>query len=674
MKDSNIHVIELSAYTRPEITESKQRDWIHFGNDNNFPKYLIDRYINSPTNSTVINSIAAQVYGHGLDAFDKAQKPDEYAAMTSLFQKKDLKQLILDVKILGMGALQISYKGKKVDQVTHFPMETLRPEKCNDKGEIEAWYYHPNWSEAKRNDKPTRIPVFGSGSPNEIYVIKKYCTSMTYMSLPDNMGSMAYCELEENISDYLLNTVNNSFSASKLINFPNGLPSRDKMMEIKQDVVRKLTSQHGDKIIVSFSESKDQAPEVIDLPIADAAQTYEWLSEECSRKIMIGHRVTSPLLLGLRDGNSSLGSNADEIINASRLFTNVTIKPYQDQIVDCLDEIMAVNGLSLDMYFKTLEPLEFREADNSVITQEQEESDESIDGTVPVAEVAPVDEELQDKVASYNGAQIASALSILENIKAGIITEDQAIVFLVQMLQFDIEVARAMFSGDGSNELSVALSKKKESTDPEIKKDERPFLSDENGVELFSLIDELGEDEDLEHYEIIDMDSSEDEPEDFDVEAYLNGIKLTANQDSSQDNNLYKVRYKYVKATRKQGESSRPFCKKMMSSRKVYRKEDITMMSFKGINKEFGHKGKNYSIWLHGGGINCHHAFNRVIYKKRLKADGSPWGGSALDGTNYMNVNQAVREGFKLPKNDPRVAKASIDRSDRGMHPNNPNR
>lgn len=659
MKDSNIHVIELSAYTRPEITESKQRDWIHFGDDNNFPKYLIDRYINSPTNHTIINSIAAQVYGKGLDAFDKSQKPDEYAAMINMFKKKDLKRLILDLKILGMGALQVTYKGKQVDQVTHFPMETLRPEKCNDKGEIEAWFYHPDWEKAKRNDKPLRIPVFGSGASNEIFILGRYISSMKYLSLPDWMGSAAYCELEENIADYLLNTVNNSFSASKMINFPNGTPSRDKMVEIKNDVVRKLTSQHGDKIIVSFSENKETAPEVIDLPIQDAAQTYEYLSEECSRKIMIGHRVTSPLLIGLRDGNSGLGSNADEIINSSRLFTNVTIRPYQEQITTALDEIMAVNGLSLDMYFKTLEPLEFREADN-VITQEQEDSETNID--TPVAEVSSGDD-LQDKAASYNGAQIASALSILQNVKEGILNEDQAIVFLVQMLQFDIEVARSMFQGNAVEELSLAVAKKK---------DERPHLSDEDGLSLFEQLHEFGEDIDSNEYEMIGAETTQDEPEDFDVEAYLNGMNFSANQDSAQDGERYKVRYRYVSGTNRstKGGSSREFCKSMLKLDKLYRKEDISQMSFKGINKSHGHKGRAYSLFRFAGGVNCSHIFQRVIFRKRFKKDGTLWGGDALAGTNYVNVNQAVREGFKLPKNPKEVAQANSTRADKGHHPN----
>ena len=375
---NNIHVIELSEYTRPEVKEDKNKDWVAIGDNNDFFTYLIDRYLNSPTNGTIINSIASQVYGKGLHAYGAHKTPDEFAKMKSLFKKHDLKNTILDLKILGMAALQVTYKGKRITKVSHFPMQTLRPEKMNEKGQIEAWYYHSNWAKAKRNDKPERIPVFGSGSSNEIYIIKKYVTGMDYCCLPDYFPSISYCELEEQVSSYLLNTVSNSFSSSKIVSFNNGTPDRQTQLEIKNKVVNQLTGVYGDKVIVSFNNSKEQAPEVIDLPVDNAAEQYSYLSEECTRKIMIGHRVTSPLLLGLRDGNSSLGSNADEIVNASRLFNNITIRPLQDQITDALDDILAVNGITLDLYFKTLEPLEFKEA-NNVITQEQEEKADEVE-------------------------------------------------------------------------------------------------------------------------------------------------------------------------------------------------------------------------------------------------------------------------------------------------------
>ena len=85
---SNIHVIELNEYTRPEVHEQKNRDWVSIGDNNNFFGYLIDRYLNSPTNGTIINSITSQVYGKGLNAYDASKMPDEFAQMKSLFKKQ----------------------------------------------------------------------------------------------------------------------------------------------------------------------------------------------------------------------------------------------------------------------------------------------------------------------------------------------------------------------------------------------------------------------------------------------------------------------------------------------------------------------------------------------------------------------------------------------------------
>ena len=368
--ENNLEIIELSQYIKPKITEDKNDNWVSIGENNDFFKYLIDLYTDSPTNHSIINGITAQIYGKGLNCYEKETKPDEHAALLALFSKKDLKKAILDLKIMGMAALQVSYAGKKVKKVGHFPMQCLRPEKINPKsdGKIKAWYYAPDWSKIKNTDKPLKIPVFGSGAKNEIYIIQKYTPGKSYISYPEHFGSAAYCELESNISDYLLNTVNNSFSSSKMISFNGGIPDREKMIDIKNEVINKLTGQYGEKLLVSFNQSKETAPEIIDLPVQDAAATYQYLSEECSRKIMIGHRVTSPLLIGLRDGNSGLGSNADEIVNSSRLFENVTIKPYRDIMTDAIEEILAANKISLEVYFETLEPLEFR--DNTLVTEE----------------------------------------------------------------------------------------------------------------------------------------------------------------------------------------------------------------------------------------------------------------------------------------------------------------
>lgn len=207
--------------------------------------------------------------------------------------------------------------------------------------------------------------------------------------------------------------------------------------------------------------------------------------------------------------------------------------------------------------------------------------------------------------------------------------------------------------------------------------DEIPALGADEADAIEKFLAEVGENEEdlLEGFEFIDSEIvGDDEPEDFDAEAYLNSREdFAAQDDSTQDNKRFKVRYAYVKGTRKQSKSgSRDFCSRLISQGKVYRKEDIGMMSARGVNKKFGHKGRNYSIFKYKGGPNCHHRWERRVYRKKLTKDGEVWGGGALNGTQKINVNQAIRQGFKLPKNPKEVAIAPIDMPNNGFHPDNP--
>lgn len=580
----NVHIVNLSSYNRPKIQEDKKKEWVEYGDSNDFYTYLIDLYIQSTTNNAIINGVSQMVYGKGLDALDSSTKTDEYAALRSIFNNSCLRKITFDLKLLGEASFQVLYKDGQVAKAEHFPRQTLRAEKCNEDGEIEAYYYHNDWSKVKPSDKPKRIAAFGfgNGKEPEIKIVKRYLSGYDYYCPPDYMGGIAYAELESEVADYLINDVQNGFSGTKVVNFNNGVPDREKQLQIKSDVMRKLTGARGEKVIIAFNNNAESKTTVDDIPLNDAPQHYEYLSNECVSKLMVAHRITSPLLLGIRDGNNGLGNNADEIKTASLLFNNTTIRPYQDLIIDAIDDILAVNGIALKLYFKTLQPLEFIETDNAITNEAREE------------------------------------------------------------------------------ETGVKLSE-----------NDRPFLSDEDGEELWSLIEELGEDEDFENYELLDVEDAEDEPEDFNVEEYLNGLKLSADDDSAQDNKIFKVRYKYVKGTRKQPKGqSRPFCRRMMSAGKLYRKEDIAQMSFRGVNNEHGHNRQNYSLFKWQGGVNCYHRWERRVYKKRLKDNGEPYAGGALDNTKFINVNQAIRQGFKVPKNPKEVAEANITRTDRGHHPN----
>jgi len=160
---NDLRVVNFNAYTSPKIVEQKNRDWVSYGEDNNYFQYLIDRYNGSPTNNAIINGISEMIYGKGLDATDSSRKPDGYAQMKSLFSKDCVRKLAYDLKLMGGCAMQVVYSKdhSRIVQVEHFPVETLRAEKCNDDGDIEAYYYMSDWTKLKPSDKPMRIPAFG---------------------------------------------------------------------------------------------------------------------------------------------------------------------------------------------------------------------------------------------------------------------------------------------------------------------------------------------------------------------------------------------------------------------------------------------------------------------------------------------------------------------------------
>lgn len=569
----NLHIVNLASYNRPKITEDKKRKWINYGEDNNYYSYLIDLYTNSTTNNAIINGVSQMIYGKGVDALNSSSKPDEYAALRSIFSNECLRKISLDLKLLGEASFQVLYKDSKVVKSEHFPRQTLRAEKCNEDGDIEAYYYFHDWSKLKPNDKPLRIATFGygNGKESEIKIIKRYVSGYDYYAPVDYQGGLAYAELENEVSDYLINDVQNGFSGTKVVNFNNGVPDRDKQLQIKSDVMHKLSGARGEKVIIAFNNNAESKTTIDDVPLNDAPAHYEYLSNECTGKLMVSHRITSPLLLGIRDGNSGLGNNADEIKTASLLFNNVTIKPYQDLITDAMDDILSVNGISLKLYFKTSQPLEFIETDNAITDEAREQ------------------------------------------------------------------------------ETGVKMSK-----------EEFDFDDDE----MFNLLQEFGEDENLEEWELVDereVDYDQEEALDKMIGLASTGSALPntkSKQDKKVDGVQFKVRYTY--SPQQTSANSRKFCKLMTGQNKLYRKEDIINMGKKPVNKGWGLGGAaTYSIWKYKGGGNCHHKWLRQTWRGKTE-------GNLANQEPNISTNKARKEGFN-PVNEKEVSMKPKDMPNQGF-------
>ena len=587
---NDLRIVNLSTYTSPVISEKTNQDFVSYGEDNNYFQYLIDRYNGSPTNNAIINGVSEMIYGRGLDATNSNKKPEQYAQMISLFHKDCVRKLCFDLKLMGACAMQVIYSKdrSKVAQVEHMPVETLRAEKCNDKGEIEAYYYHPDWANYKRNDVLTRIPVFGTSKENiEIIYVKPYRAGYKYYSSVDYQGGLQYAELEEEISNYHLNNIMNGLAPSMLINFNNGTPNPEERQMIEQRIYQKFSgSSNAGKFILAFNDNSESAASIEPVQLSEAHQQYQFLSDESSKKIMVAHRVVSPMLLGIKD-NTGLGNNADELKTASILMDNMVIRPFQTLLIDAFDSILAYNSISLNLYFKTLQPLEFTDLENV----EDEETKEEETGV-----------KLSNEPEGFDDDEM---LNILE--------------------------------GEPISEEWELVEKREYSEDNESVEDWANRLIKEKKTSLEKLAD---------------------------------FIKSKPSAKSSLDKSYYKVRYEY--AEKYSSGNSRKFCKSMMSRTGrgvVYRKEDIDQASFQGVNKSFGHKGQNYSLFKFKGGVNCGHFWNENLYRLKKKTDGTYREDKSLASSEEVNKipKSYIPKGEEYNKS--RIAPK--DMPNNGRHPNN---
>ena len=158
----NFSFMQFASYTAPAIVEHKNKHWVEYGEDNDYYQYLIDLYHGSPTNNACIKGISDLVYGKGLEVVKGDRHLQGYIEFKKLFQPDCIRPVTLDLKMLGQYAFHCvkSKDRKKYVKVSHWPIQTLRPERCNDKGEIEGWYFCADWSKLKRGQQQKRFAQF----------------------------------------------------------------------------------------------------------------------------------------------------------------------------------------------------------------------------------------------------------------------------------------------------------------------------------------------------------------------------------------------------------------------------------------------------------------------------------------------------------------------------------
>jgi hypothetical protein len=659
MKD-NIININLETSTAPIVQEVRGRDWIEYGTEdwrNLYPQFLIDLYYSSSISAAIINATAEMIAGENLIIENEEDRDIEARVKLQNFMDRAngneslhevLKKVAFDFKLQGAFALNIVWSKDRtqIAEIYHVDVSKIRCARPDEFGKTKGYYISADWSNTRQN-KPYYVPCFNTNdrtSANQIMYSGLYSPNMNSYYTPDYVSCNNWALIDSRVSEYHLNNISNGFAGSYLISFANGIPSQEERLQIERSLTEKFCSEtNAGKFVLTFSDDKTRTPEITPISTSELDKQYLALQELLTQNILSGHRVTSPMLMGIKS-DTGLGNNADEMNSAANFYLNTVVKPFQDHIVKELRKIFQVNDMDMPVNFVQLKPitLEFTSEDlKAVMTEAEIRSELGLE---------PLDVEVREdfsKVGMIDGKPVFST----------------------------IEEAEAHAKTLGC-----------EGYHPHEYEGKTAYMAckdHSSATELSKFIDEYGEDMD-EDWELVDEEKVVDEHPEFDFEEVLNDVahekvelastgRAIPGRKSDQDGiskktyDYFRVRYVYAEdnfLVNKTGQE-RPFCKQMMGAKKLYRKEDIVSMSDKVVNDYYYSKNQNrnigwgpkgalkYDILKYKGGGNCQHFWLRQIYKTTLGESRT----TKIEDADLIGYTKAVSEGFRPEKNSPLVAK-----------------
>lgn len=340
-----MEVINLAAYVEHSYEESVNRNGtVNYGDDNLFPQYLVDLYHSSATHNALTNTIAQMIYGDGFTPADLQSK----LAMQSWAMDDELRKACLDFKIQGGFALEIIWSVDRttIANVKHCPFEKIRAHEVNDDEVVEFYCYSKDWSDqrAEKYNIAAFNPETKNTHPTQLLYVKPFSPGSYYYPKPDYIGSVDYIELDKEIGKYHINNIKNGLAPSFSIHFKNGTPPKLERDKIRNDIERQLSgASNAGKFIVTYSDDPDRKPDFEPFPLSDAHNQYQFLSEEVTAKIMVGHRVTNPMMFGVSVPGKLGGGQ--ELEESSVLFDKNVIEPARRIVEESVITILNAAGL-----------------------------------------------------------------------------------------------------------------------------------------------------------------------------------------------------------------------------------------------------------------------------------------------------------------------------------------
>ena len=372
----NFSVVNLAQQDVPVIREdTKTRyNWVPFGiglQDDFYPE-VTAAYNTSTTNAACIEGISDLIFGKGL--YTKNEGFTDVLA--KIVPQEELKRAIFDLKLYGNGAFQVYWNDDhtKVIKFYHTPVQTLRAEKLFDNPKIQNYFYCTDWFDMKAQKTKIKIPAFGtSNEKREILWVKNYTPGKYYYSIPDWIAALQFSFVEAELSNLHLNNIENGFLPLVMVNMNSGVPAPEERDTIEDLIERKFTgTRNAGRFMISFNDDAANKPTIDTIQIENLHEKFQYVADYAQDRILVAHRITSPLLFGIRTANNGFSSQSEEMKTAFSIMQTMTIQPFQNLVINSIGDALLEGGYDdTQLYFEQLTPL-------AILSEQAEDTDKSV--------------------------------------------------------------------------------------------------------------------------------------------------------------------------------------------------------------------------------------------------------------------------------------------------------
>jgi hypothetical protein len=656
-----IQVLTFAEAKQPEYKEKKGEGYMQYGQNNDYPQYLLDLFNKSAKHNAIIRGKVNYIVGNGWVGEEAiVKKVNREETLNDLTKK-----VALDLELFGGAYIQViwSVMGAQIAELWHCDYTKIRTNKDNTQ-----FWYKEDWKATRNQEKAEVYNAFNPANPQgvQILYVKEYRPGMNVYSLPGYFGALNYIESDVEVSKHVLGNAQTGFSASKLITLPNGEPSPDEKRAVSRQFDNMYTGADGKKYLLAFVNDATRKPIVDDLGASDLTkEDFGRVDELIQTNIFSGHQITSPDLFGIAVPGQ-LG-NRQQMRDSYEIFNNTYVRYKQMQIEGVFNMLGQYAGVTVELKLQPVDPIGIDFSENVILQVAPKQWILEKLGIDPTQYNLPVETEqpmaasplsVNEHIKGLKGREWQNMQRIIRDFNKGKITREQASSMLkggyalsdeevstwlgAEDLEFSEEDFQVFFEfGDDRNAYEVLKSKTRFSDDEDyqafadvtqlqsnildlIVKDKRitpeviaDTLKEDVGAvkRVIDILIEKGFINATEVKQGKGIDSN------IIIERQLTQPISKIVEAMKPETTQILIRYSYEwKAGFNDGDldTSRPFCKYLVTANKFYTRSEIEQMSAR----------LGYSVWDRRGGWytkpgtnthspSCRHEWRSNIVKRK---------------------------------------------------------